>query len=82
MIRCIVIKILSDSEAFCDGTVHEYDTDEEYRAFADGVQEIAGKEGLKYRVFTKDAYGKGLPPVGDDYIKTYLIDPLKEVKEK
>jgi hypothetical protein len=80
-IRCIVIKVNSDYDAFCDGVVHEFDTEKEYRAFADGVQEVAGKEGLKYRVFTKDAYGK-LPLAGNEYVKQYLIEPLKGVDDK
>ena len=72
-IKCIVI--LNEAT---DGVVYEFPTEAEYKAFADGVREGASFYGARQvGVYTKDAYGK-LPPIGNKFIKEYLIDPEKK----
>lgn len=81
MIRCVVIKILGMHEATCDGTTHEFETQKEFDAFATGVGEVSRLEGVRYEVYTKDAYNR-LPAVGKEIVKRYLIDELKGVVEE
>ena len=80
MIKCIVIRIL-DKGATCDGTVHEFTTEQEYRAFADGVREGSEVCGGRAGVYCKDAYGK-LPAVGNEFINEYLIKPENKEESK
>ncbi len=69
MIRCIVIQIEANN-AKCDGTVHEYQSEKEFHAFADGVKEASSLLGVRMEVYTKDAK---LPPTGDAFIKKFLL---------
>ena len=80
VIRCIVIHIMDDNKAECDGTVHEFDTDREYRAFADGVREGASVCGGRCNVYTKDVFGK-LPPIGNTFVEKFLINVKETANE-